>query len=69
MSAPILEATMRALRVCADTPAELERFLTIYELGYLQSAADAIATQVNQTADALKAKACAANETQKEASK
>jgi hypothetical protein len=69
VSAPISDATLRALRVCANTPAELERFLTIYELGYLQSAADAIATQVNQTADALKAKAYAANETQKEANK
>jgi hypothetical protein len=49
VSAPISDATLRALRVCANTPAELERFLTIYELGYLQSAADAIAAQVNAT--------------------
>ena len=63
MSAPISEATLRAFRVCADTPAELERFLTIYELGYLQAAADAIAAQANTTADALTAQA---NETTKE---
>jgi hypothetical protein len=69
VSAPISDATLRALRVCANTPAELERFLTIYELGYLQATVDALTEQANKTADALKAKAYAANETQKEASK
>jgi len=59
VSAPISEATLRAFRVCANTPAELERFLTIYELGYLQATADAITAQATQTADALKAQAYA----------
>jgi len=46
---PISEATMRALRVCADTPAELEKLLTVYELGYLQATADALTAQANET--------------------
>jgi len=49
VSAPISDATLRALRVCANTPAELERFLTIYELGYLQATADALTAQANET--------------------
>jgi hypothetical protein len=64
VSAPISEATLRALRVCANTPAELERFLTIYELGYLQATADALTAQA--TADALTAQA---NATQQEMTK
>jgi hypothetical protein len=40
---------MRALRVCADTPAELEKLLTVYALGYLQSMMDAITAQANAT--------------------
>jgi hypothetical protein len=59
VSAPISEATLRALRVCANTQSELERFLTIYELGYLQATADALTEQATQTADALKAQAYA----------
>ncbi len=49
MSAPIPDATLRALKVCANTPAELERFLIIYEMGYLQSMMDAVAAQRNAT--------------------
>jgi len=49
VSAPISDATLRALRVCANTPAELERFLTIYELGYLQATADALKAQAYAT--------------------
>jgi hypothetical protein len=46
---PISDATMRALRVCSETPAELERLLTIYALGYLQATADALTAQANET--------------------
>jgi hypothetical protein len=49
VSAPISEATLRAFKACANTPAELERFLTIYELGYLQATADALKAQANAT--------------------
>ncbi len=49
MSAPISDATLRAFRVCADTPAELEKLLTVYELGYLQATADALTAQANET--------------------
>jgi len=49
MSAPISDATMRALRVCSDTQSELERFLTIYEMGYLQAKMDALTAQANET--------------------
>jgi len=49
VSAPISDATLRALRVCSETPAELERFLTIYEMGYLQSIMDALKAQANAT--------------------
>jgi hypothetical protein len=49
VSAPISDATMRALRVCSETPAELERLLTIYALGYLQATADALTAQANET--------------------
>jgi hypothetical protein len=40
---------MRAFRVCADTPAEMEKLLTVYELGYLQATADALTAQANET--------------------
>jgi len=40
---------MRALRVCANSQAELERFLTIYEMGYLQAKMDALTAQANAT--------------------
>jgi hypothetical protein len=49
VSAPISDATLRAFRVCANSQAELERFLTIYELGYLQATADALTAQANET--------------------
>jgi hypothetical protein len=49
VSAPISEATMRALRVCSETPAELEKLLTVYELGYLQAKMDALTAQANKT--------------------
>jgi len=49
VSAPISDATLRALRVCSDTPAELEKLLTVYELGYLQATADALTAQANAT--------------------
>jgi hypothetical protein len=49
LSAPISDATMRALRVCSETPAELEKLLTVYELGYLQATADALTAQANET--------------------
>ncbi len=48
MTPPISDAILRALRVCADTPAELERFLTIYEMGYLQAKMDALTAQANE---------------------
>jgi hypothetical protein len=50
MSAPpISDATMQALRVCSETQSELEKLLTVYELGYLQATADALTAQANET--------------------
>ncbi len=49
MSAPISDATLRALRVCANTQSELEKLLTVYELGYLQAKMDALKAQANET--------------------
>jgi hypothetical protein len=49
MSAPISEVTLQALRVCSETPAELEKLLMVYEMGYLQSMMDAITAQANAT--------------------
>jgi hypothetical protein len=66
---PISDANLRAFKACSETPAELDRFLTIYTIGYLQARMDALTEQANKTADALKAKAYAANETQKEMTK
>jgi hypothetical protein len=48
VSAPISEANLRAFKACSETPAELERFLTIYELGYLQAKMDALTAQANE---------------------
>jgi hypothetical protein len=48
MTPPISDAILRALRVCADTQSELEKLLTVYELGYLQATADALTAQANE---------------------
>ena len=47
MSAPISDATLRALRACSETQSELEKLLTVYEMGYLQSMMDALTAQRN----------------------
>jgi hypothetical protein len=49
VSAPISEANLRAFKACSETPAELEKLLTVYELGYLQATADALTAQANKT--------------------
>jgi len=46
---PISEANLRAFKACSDTPAELEKLLTVYALGYLQATADALTAQANAT--------------------
>jgi hypothetical protein len=42
MSAPISAANLATLELLADTPAELERFLRVFSLGYGQCELDAL---------------------------